>query len=184
MNVDTVELVIKDLLSAFEVDEGDHTERTPARVAKAWADMLSGYSEDPAGHLATTFTAPADPGLVIVSGISVKSVCAHHLLPFTGTATVAYRPSPGQRVVGLSKLARVVHGYAKRLQVQERIGHQVVQALQSELNPSGAMVLITANHDCMRLRGVGEPAAATTTIAKVGLLLDHEMATVRQAHLT
>lgn len=176
------EKAISDLLTAFDIERDDHTAKTPLRAAKAWRDVLVGYTEDPSAHLDTTFSAPGDPGLVIVSGIDLKSTCAHHLLPFCGKATVAYRPSPGQAVVGLSKLARVIHGYARRLQVQENIGAETVEAIHSKLNPSGVAVIITATHDCMRLRGVGEPEAATTTVARQGLLTDDEMATIRDAH--
>lgn len=170
------------MLAGLGVDEGDHTANTPARVAKAWKEMLWGYHEDPAAHLKVTFSAPDNPGLVVVEGISLASVCAHHMLPFTGWATVAYRPSPGQRIVGLSKLARVVHIYAARLQVQERIGAQVVDVITKRLQPSGVMCLITATHDCMRLRGVREPASSTTTQAREGLLLDHEVALIHTRH--
>lgn len=100
----------------------------------------------------------------------------------TGRATVAYRPTPGDRIVGLSKLARVVHGYARRLQVQERIGHQVLAAIMSELQPSGAAVIITAAHDCMRLRGVNDAQSSTTTTAQGGLLTENEWSTLRAAH--
>ena len=182
VDVDEAALAVKDLLGAFGVPEDDHTARTHTRSAKAWAEILAGYRENPADHLDTTFDAPADPGLVIVSGVKLQSMCAHHLLPFSGVATVAYRPSPGQRIVGISKLARVVTGYARRLQVQEQIGHQTVEAIVERLNPSGAAVLISATHDCMRLRGVREDTALTTTYAAKGLLLDREHDLIRQAH--
>ena len=156
------------LLAAFGVDEGDHTADTPTRVAKAWREQLAGYDEDPREHLRKTFSAPDDPGLVVVSGIRVVSTCAHHLLPIVGTATVAYRPRPGQKVVGLSKLARVVDGYGRRLQVQERLGRQVVDAIAAELTPAGAGCVITAAHGCMSLRGVGQPATVTTTHSWAG----------------
>lgn len=182
VDVDTAVLAVKDLLGAFGVPESDHTRDTPERSARAWADILAGYREDPAEHLATTFSAPDDPGLVMVSGIRLQSMCAHHLLPFSGVATVAYRPSPGQRIVGISKLARVVTGYARRLQVQEQIGYQTIHAIKDRLNPSAAMCIITAAHDCMRLRGVQEPSAVTTTYATVGLVLDHEHAMMRENH--
>ena len=182
IDMDAAEKAVADLLDAFGVDEGDHTERTPFRSAKAWRDILCGYNEDPAEHLNVTFSAPGDPGLIIVSGISMKSTCAHHLLPFTGVATVAYRPSPNQPIVGLSKLPRVLHGYARRLQVQERIGSQTVDAIIRKLAPSGACVLITASHDCMRLRGIGEPEADTTTLAKSGHITDEELGFIRDSH--
>lgn len=180
--VDAAENAIATLLSVLGVDEGEHTTDTPRRVAKAWREVLWGYHEDPAQHLAKTFPAPTDPGLVIVHGITLRSWCAHHMLPFTGHATVAYRPSPGQRIVGLSKLARVVQGYAARLQVQEQIGTQTVDAITQQLNPSGAIVVITATHDCMRLRGVADAGAATTTEARHGLLTDPELSLVYQSH--
>jgi GTP cyclohydrolase I len=182
IDMDAAEKAVTDLLGAFGVDEGDHTARTPIRSAKAWRDVLRGYEEDPSDHLDTTFSAPGDPGLVIVAGISLKSTCAHHLLPFSGKATVAYRPSPSQEIVGLSKLSRVIHGYARRLQVQERIGSQTVDAIMSKLHPAGACVLITATHDCMRIRGVEEPEAETTTLAKSGMITDEELSIIRDAH--
>lgn len=182
VDVDAAALAVKDLLQAFGVPEDDHTMRTHERSAAAWAEVLSGYREDPADHLDVTFSAPKDPGLVVVSGVKLQSMCAHHLLPFSGVATIAYRPSPGQRVVGLSKLARVVTGYARRLQVQEQIGYQTVAALMDRLEPSGAAVIISATHDCMRLRGVREDTAVTTTYATNGLLLEHEHASIREAH--
>lgn len=181
-DLDGIEVAVKTMLDAFGVNEGDHTADTPRRVAKAWREQLAGYFEDPREHLYKRFSAPDDPGLVVVSGIAMKSTCAHHLLPFTGTATVAYRPSPGQEVVGLSKLARVLQGYARRLQVQERIGAQTVEAIRDVLTPSGAVVLITATHDCMRLRGVEDPEATTTTMAKTGMITDVELQLVREAH--
>lgn len=165
---DKVVAAVAALLAALGADEQDHTEDTPARVAKAWRHMLAGYAEDPAVHLRKTFSAPGNPGLVVVAGIRLTSTCAHHLLPITGTATVAYRPRPGQRVVGLSKLARVLEGYARRLQVQERIGNQVVSAIQDALNPMGAACYITAEHGCMTLRGVQQNGARTLTVAVSG----------------
>lgn len=179
---DGVVEAVADLLGALGVDEGDHTADTPARVARAWHELLSGYRENPADHLDRTFSAPTDPGLVIVSGVRLVSTCAHHLLPFVGTATIAYRPSPGQKVVGLSKLARVLQGYAARLQVQEQIGAQVVEAIVDRLNPSGACVIITATHQCMTIRGAGEPEAATTTQAAHGMVTDSEMSLIMQSH--
>ncbi|MUM16574.1 GTP cyclohydrolase I [Mycobacterium sp. CBMA271] len=168
IDMDKAELAIADFLVAAGVDEGEHTRETPSRVARAWREALTGYEEDPAVHLRRQFEAPDDPGLVIVAGIRLVSTCAHHLLPITGHATVAYRPEPGNRVVGLSKLARVLHGYARRLQVQERIGYQVVEALRAELRPVGAACVITATHGCMAMRGVMEPHAVTTTHALAG----------------
>lgn len=169
---DPVAVAVRAFLAALGADEGDHTADTPNRVAKAWRHMLSGYDEDPAVHLLKQFSAPDQPGLVVVSGIRLTSTCAHHLLPITGTATVAYRPRPGQNVVGLSKLARVLEGYARRLQVQERIGSQVVDALMGMLNPEGAACIITAEHGCMTLRGVQQQGTETLTVATGGHWMD------------
>ena len=167
-NRDPVAEAVRELLYALGVDEGDHTADTPARVAKSWRAQLAGYNEDPAVHLEKQFSAPGQPGLVAVHGIRFASTCAHHLLPITGTATIAYRAKDGGDVVGLSKLARVLEGYAKRLQVQERLGAQVADAIVDKLDPVGAAVIITAEHGCMTVRGVNQPTAATTTIATRG----------------
>lgn len=144
--------------------------------------MSWGYNEVPERHLETDFPAPEDPGLVVMHGISFSSTCAHHLLPFSGTASVAYRPHPGQRIVGLSKLARLVHGYAARLQVQERIGHQVAAGIMGKPNPSRALCIITSRHDCMRLRGVREPDAETSTEVRKGMWLEHEISLIHRLH--
>lgn len=183
MEQDDAEAAVKQLLDALGVDEGEHTANTPARVAKAWKEQLWGYQEYPGDYLETTFPAPDDPGLIIQAGIDVQSTCAHHLLPFIGHATVAYRPDHGQRIVGLSKLTRLVYGYSARLQVQERIGAQVADAIMLHLKPAGAACLITASHDCMRLRGVRSPASKTTTVALRGSLPDQDIALMRELHL-
>lgn len=177
------EKAIRLLLRALGGRDDDHTTNTPARAARMWAEMLGGYNEDPRVHLRATFSAPTDAGLVIQSGIEMTSVCAHHMLPFTGRATIAYRPSPGQNVVGLSKLTRVLQGYARRLQIQEAIGIEVVQAIREVLMPAGVMCLITASHGCMRLRGVRDGGSETTTVAQLGLLLPDEVALIRADHL-
>lgn len=186
MDQDKAATAVRDLLTALGVDEGEHTANTPDRVAKAWATALDGYTVDPARHLAVTFPAPADPGLVVLSGIRVRSTCAHHLLPITGAATVAYRPAPGARLVGLSKLARVLGDYAARLQVQERLGYQVANTLQDVLQPEGAACVITAGHGCISLRGVEQPHSVTTTVATTGAWrvdIDHpDIATVLAEH--
>lgn len=180
---DAVAEAIDALLCALGTDIDDHTAGTPERAAKMWRELLRGQHEDPRVHLQSTFSAPTDAGLVIQSGIEVVSVCAHHMLPFVGRGTVAYRPSPGQKVVGLSKLTRVLQGYAARLQIQERIGCQVCEAISEVILPSGVMCIITATHDCMRLRGVRDGSSETTTVAKVGLLLPEEVQLIHSAHL-
>ena len=174
---------VAELMRALGIDEGEHTADTPARVARAWEDMLWGYSSDPSDHLNVTFPAPQDPGLIIQAGIDVQSICAHHLLPFGGMATVAYRPKPGQRVVGLSKLTRVVYGYSARAQIQERIGQQVASAIFDKLEPVGALVLISASHDCIKLRGARSPASLTTTVATRGALPPEDVEMAQKLHL-
>ena len=177
---------MQELIAAFGVPLDEHTANTPNRVAKAWATMVGGYGTDPRQHLAVTFPVEGDPGLVMVSGIHVQSTCAHHLLPITGTATVAYRPDPeAGRVVGLSKLSRLVEGYARRLQVQERLGAQVAAALDEVLHPIGAAVVITAEHGCMTIRGVEQRGTTTTTLATTGQYRDTlhaDLALIRAEH--
>jgi GTP cyclohydrolase I len=168
VDIDKAASAVQDLLLALGVDEGEHTANTPTRVAKAWQTALAGYDTVPARHLAATFPAPPDPGLVVMAGIRVRSTCAHHLLPITGTATVAYRPAPGSPVVGLSKLARVLGNFAARLQVQERLGWQVATTIQTALDPVGAACVISAAHGCISLRGVEQPGTVTTTTALAG----------------
>lgn len=166
---DKIEAAMVQLLEAIGHDEGAHHLNTPARAAKAWKDRLAGYEEDPREHLRTAFPIDGEPSWVIQTGITIQSTCAHHLLPFTGHATVAYLPNrDSQSVVGLSKLSRVIHGYAKRMQVQERIGEQTATALHEVLDPQAVVVMITATHDCMRLRGVREADASTTTVSTRG----------------
>lgn len=173
---------IRQLLDALGVDEGEHTSGTPERVARAWDDMLWGYYGDPADHLDVTFPAPTDPGLIVQAGIDVQSICAHHLLPFGGWATVAYRPFLNDPVVGLSKLTRLVYGYSARAQIQERIGQQVADAINAKLKPQGVMVIISASHDCIRLRGARSPASLTTTVAQRGELTNADTALIQQLH--
>jgi GTP cyclohydrolase I len=149
----------------------DDTMDTPARLVGALAELTSGLLLDPARHLAVTFEAPsADPPMVIVPGIPLVSVCEHHLLPWTGTATVAYLPAG--RIVGLSKLARVAQEYAARPQVQERLGDQIVAALDKHLDTRGAACMIRAVHTCMTLRGAKAAGAAMVTSHLTGRFRD------------
>lgn len=133
---------------------------TPKRVAHALREMTSGYAEDPARILSRTFDEHHE-GMVVVRDIAFDSLCEHHLLPFRGTATVAYLPDG--RVVGLSKLSRLVHAFARRLQVQERMTQAVAQAIQDHLGPRGVAVLVRADHTCMGMRGIRSPATTVTT---------------------
>lgn len=140
--------------------------RTPRRVAEAWAgEILSGYAVDPARVLGTAFASP-DRGMVVVRDIPFVSVCVHHLLPFHGTAHVAYLPAG--RIVGLSKMARLVHALACRLQLQERLTRQVTAALDAALAPRGAACRIEAEHLCMTMRGARTRGARVVTTAYTG----------------
>jgi GTP cyclohydrolase IA len=166
-----------DLLSALGAEPGsEHLRETPRRVAKAYAELLT-----PVPFKATTF--PNDEGydeLIVVRDIPFQSLCAHHLLPFHGTAHVAYLP--GKRLIGLSKLGRVVDLFAHELQVQERLTTQVADWLEANLAPRGAGVIIEAEHLCMSLRGVQKPGSLTVTSALRGLL--KEDARTRQEFLS
>ncbi|HEV7805631.1 MAG TPA: GTP cyclohydrolase I FolE [Solirubrobacteraceae bacterium] len=161
------ERAVRDLLVALGRDlTDDDLRETPRRVAAAYAELLT---HEPVSL--TTF--PNDAGydeLVVVREIPFHSLCMHHLLPFHGVAHVAYLP--GERIVGLSKLARVVELYARELQLQERLTMQVAQCLQRHLRPKGVGVVIEAEHLCMSLRGVQKAGARTTTSALLGLLRD------------
>lgn len=165
---DQAAAAIASLLEAFGVVESEHTADTPLRTAKAWESALSGYDVDPADHLRVTFPVESTAGLVIVSGIRYQSVCAHHLLPVVGRATVAYLPALAGRIVGLSKLARVVDGYARRLTVQEDVTTQVARAVQEHLHPTATVVMVTAEHGCMTMRGIQDPGTMTTTSQIMG----------------
>ena len=156
---------VHELLEALGIDlTTESLEQTPARVAKMYTEFLT-----PPDFRVTTF--PNDGAydeLVIVRDISFSSLCEHHLMPFTGVAHVAYLP--GNRIVGLSKLARVVELYARRLQVQERMTTQIADWLESELEPQGVGVVIEAEHLCMTVRGVRKPGARTITSSVRGML--------------
>lgn len=147
-------------------------EKTPRRYVRALAELTRGTALDPRRHLEVTFppTTP-EPGLITVREVPFTSVCAHHMLPFYGAATVAYLPKPEARIVGLSKLARVVQEYAARPQVQEELAAQVLDALMSRLHCRGAAVGIRAVHTCMALRGAATgPGANMVTVDHVGEL--------------
>jgi GTP cyclohydrolase I len=139
--------------------------RTPERVAAAYTELFAGLREDPRRHLAVTFD-EEHRELVVLRDIPFASVCEHHLLPFTGHAHIGYVPRG--RVVGLSKLARLVEGYARRPQVQERMTSAIADALMEELRPDGCGVVIEATHTCMTIRGIQKPGATMVTSAVRG----------------
>ncbi len=167
VDLQAAERAAADLIQALGADtESESLEGTPRRIAAMYAELLSPVPFD-----ATTF--PNDGGydeLVVAREIQFHSLCEHHLLPFTGVVHVAYLP--GERILGLSKLARVVDYFARSLQVQERLTTQVAGWLQRELEPKGVGVVIEAEHLCMSLRGVQKPGAKTVTSALHGLVRD------------
>ena len=168
-----VERAVREILAAVGEDpDRDGLLRTPARVADMYTEIFAGLSDDPAKHLVVTFEADHDE-MVLVRDIALYSVCEHHLVPFHGRAHVAYIPNDDGRITGLSKLARLVDGFAKRPQVQERLTTQIADALVTALAPRGAFVMIEAEHLCMSMRGVRKPGTLTVTSAVRGLFKDN-----------
>ena len=166
------EAAVRELLAAVGEDpERDGLRETPARVARAYAEMFGGLRQTPDEVLATTFDLGHDE-MVLVQDIEVYSTCEHHLVPFHGVAHVGYIPGADGRITGLSKLARLVDVYAKRPQVQERLTTQVADALVRILQPRGVIVVIQCEHLCMSMRGIRKPGARTTTSAVRGQLRD------------
>lgn len=164
-----IELAVRELLAAIGEDpDRDGLLATPGRVARMYAEVTAGLREDPDRHLTTVFEANHDE-IVLVRDIPFSSLCEHHMLPFIGRAHVGYIPGEDGMVTGLSKLARLVDGYARRLQVQERLTSQIAGALERVLQPRGAIVVLEAEHMCMSIRGVQKPGALTITSAVRGI---------------
>lgn len=155
---------------------GDDPEReglvdTPKRVARAWKEYCEGYVENPAMHLARTFEEVGGyDELVLLKDIPFHSHCEHHMAPIIGKASIAYMPT--DKVVGISKLARVLHGFARRLQVQERLTAEVAECIWENLKPDGVAVVIEASHSCMTARGVRTPGVGMVTSRLLGCFLD------------
>ena len=171
MSVDTkrIERAVHELLEALGEDPArDGLVKTPHRVAKMYAELFTGLGENPADHLEVTFAAEHDE-MVMVRDIPFASLCEHHLIPFIGKAHVAYIPGEDGRITGLSKLARLVDGYAKRLQVQERMTTEIADAIEHALDPRGVLVVVEAEHLCMSMRGVKKSGTSTVTSAVRGL---------------
>ncbi len=166
-----VQQAVRTLITwAGDVPDREGLADTPNRVARAWKEYCRGYDSDPALHLSRTF---AEVGgydeIVLLKDIPFQSHCEHHMAPIIGTATIAYLPT--DRVVGISKLVRVLHGYAERLQVQERLTAQVAQAIWDHLQPQGVAVVITAQHGCMTGRGVKTHGVGMVTSRMLGCFL-------------
>ena len=146
---------------------------TPNRVARAWREYASGYAEDPAVHLSRTFDEVGGyDEIVLLKDIPFQSHCEHHMAPIIGKASIAYLPR--DKVVGISKLARVLNGYARRLQVQERLTAQVADCICEHLDPKGVAVVIEASHACMSARGVNTPGVMMTTSRMMGIFRSDE----------
>ena len=164
-----IEKAVREILIAIGEDpDRDGLQRTPERVAKMYSEIFGGLHQSPADHLSVTFEADHDE-MVMVRDISLLSNCEHHLVPFAGKAHVAYIPGPDGRITGISKIARLVDGFARRPQVQERLTTQIADALVEVLEPEGVLVMIEAEHFCMSMRGVKKPGALTVTSAVRGL---------------
>ena len=169
---------VKDAVRTLIRWAGDDPDReglaeTPERVARAWAEYSRGYAEDPAVHLRRTFYEVGGyDEIVLLKDIPFQSHCEHHMAPIIGKAAIAYLPR--DKVVGISKLARVLHGYARRLQVQERLTAQVADCIWQHLEPKAVAVVIEASHSCMTARGVNTPGVMMTTSRMMGVFRKDE----------
>ncbi|MDB2674060.1 GTP cyclohydrolase I FolE [Akkermansiaceae bacterium] len=164
-----IENAVREILGAIGEDpERDGLVDTPARVARMYGEICSGLREKPADHLDKTFQVEHDE-IIVVRDISFYSICEHHLIPFFGKAHVAYLPEKDGRITGLSKLARLVDGFARRPQVQERLTGQIADAIDKKLSPRGAAVVLEAEHLCMSMRGIRKPGARTVTSSMRGI---------------
>lgn len=169
VDLQRAEAAVRELLLAIGEDpERDGLRDTPARVARAYAEVFAGLSVDPDEVLQTTFDEDHDE-LIVVKDIALYSTCEHHLVPWHGTAAIGYVPGEDGRITGLSKLARLVDLYARRPQVQERLTSQVADALVRKLQPRGVIVVLQAEHLCMAMRGVRKPGSVTVTSAVRGI---------------
>lgn len=166
-----IERAVREILFAVgENPDREGLKKTPSRVARAYQELMAGLRDDPRRHLRTIFHESYQE-IVLLRDIEFHSLCEHHLLPFTGRAHVAYLPDG--RIVGLSKLARVVEEYARRPQVQERLTTQVVDAIMDELNPIGAACVIEAVHTCMTIRGVRKHGSVMVTSELRGIFKEN-----------
>ena len=160
---------VREILFAIGEDpDRDGLLETPNRVARMYAEICAGLHQEPSEHLATMFEADHDE-MVMVRDIPMYSLCEHHLIPFIGKAHVAYIPNRSGNVIGLSKVARLVDGFAKRPQVQERLTRQVADALEEHLQPRGVLVVMEAEHLCMSMRGVRKAGSSTVTSSVTGI---------------
>ncbi len=154
------------LLALGEDTEREGLKKTPERVARMYAELLGGMHEDPKKHLRSIFTENYDE-IVLLRNIPFYSICEHHLMPFIGSAHVAYLPSG--TVLGVSKLARIVDCFARRLQTQERLTYQIADFIMNSLKPKGVAVVLEASHSCMTIRGIKKPGSEMVTSALRGI---------------
>ena len=167
IDTERLQKAVREILLAVGEDPGREGLRdTPGRVARMYAELLEGMSHDPAENLETIFHEKYDE-IVLLRDIPFYSICEHHLMPFIGKAHVAYLPA-GQ-VIGVSKLARIVDSFARRLQVQERLTDQIADFLMKNLKPKGVTVVLEASHSCMTIRGIKKPGAMMVTSALRGI---------------
>jgi GTP cyclohydrolase I len=171
VDVPRIERAVREILLAVGEDpDREGLLKTPNRVARAYGELMAGLQDDPRRHLKTVFHERYDE-VVLLRDIEFHSLCEHHLLPFTGRAHLAYLPDG--KVVGLSKLARLVEGFARRPQVQERLTTQIADALMEELSPVGVVVVLEASHTCMTIRGAAKPGSMMVTSALRGIFKDN-----------
>ena len=164
-----VEAAVRQILKAIGEDPArEGLEQTPARIGRAYNELFGGYRVNPAS-IFTTFDGEGYNGIVLLKDVELYSMCEHHMLPFVGKAHVAYIPD--ERVVGVSKLARLVDVFARRLQIQERLGQQVTATLVEHLQPKGAACIIEAVHYCMRMRGCSKQMSTMVTSSMDGVFL-------------
>ncbi len=168
-----VSLILQGINEMYDIDlDQEDLKQTPARVSRMFAELCRGYSEDPTKYLKVRYPVRGQSGLVKIGPINFTSMCIHHLAVISGRAYVGY--VPGEWIVGLSKIPRVILAYAKRLQLQEYMTYDIIECLQKELEPQGLMVVVDARHDCMCKRGVSSSSAWTTTSEVRGVFFEDE----------
>lgn len=167
IDVARIEKAVAEILAAVGEDPSrEGLKQTPARVAKMYSELLAGMHKDPKEHLRSVFSESYDE-IVLLRDIPFYSICEHHLMPFMGSAHVAYLPKG--KVLGVSKLARIVDDFARRLQTQERLTYQIADFIMDSLKPQGAAVVIEASHSCMTIRGIKKPGSVMVTSALRGI---------------
>jgi GTP cyclohydrolase I len=167
VDIQKIEQAVRDILAAVGEDpQREGLKDTPSRVARMYVELLAGMHQDPKKHLTSVFAEKYDE-IVLLRDISFYSICEHHLMPFIGAAHVAYLPSGA--VIGVSKLARVVDCFARRLHVQERLTDQIADFLMDSLKPKGVAVVLEASHSCMTIRGIKKPGSVMVTSSLRGI---------------